>query len=760
MADQETIDAVRARRARKMASQPAPKAAPAGLRPTPADAPEKPSAVGSFFRGLGQGASFGFGDEAAGAWRASLEPLAARWHGVDPSFIPSAGEAYKQSRDDYRGVLEEDMKENPLATIGGNVAGGVAVPMGFGLKAATLGGQVLRGAAIGAGAGALQGAGDAPEMADIPESSLKGAAIGGAVGGALPLAAKGAGAVVRALPKARDAVVSGADKVVGAAEGSPMARAGAAAVSGGKSEGLVAAAKLAQKLRRKPAAPPAAPQVPGLQSLADDIGTPTGSPSGLDLEDVTRQIDELRGKPAPTEAPTVNLDEGDALERALMEVTPEKPLVDSSPASGDDIAEALAWEERKAAARMAPARPPSAEMATGQTKPMDLGEAARIARSEVGQEAGTGSMRAPKPPPKGLPEGVEKIGTWEKGGDPGRKTLPITAADPPATPSDRRPMVADPLERAQAGAFDLPPLAEPTTQQIRGRAPAPPERWEGWNAAAHDPDWTPPKQWEGIDPETLAPSFQGGKMREWWEVGPETKMGARNDFNRNVDPEATKEIRPGALDALKNLSRRGSGPDMEAGDLLTRAEKQADPFDSFFQQDFAQGPKLNDPQAYATIIAKAKASGMPREQARALAEKAGWPPEVMQWLGLGDAAPAPKPIRKKGGPEKPKPGMLRMAAGEFPVDESIEQGFVRASTAGAEEEAAFLEQQLRRLLRQRNLTAKDYAWAEKQRGRIDQIRGKKSRLLDYEVTPPVDGAAAAREEARQALARYKTKAPK
>jgi hypothetical protein len=41
------------------------------------------------------------------------------------------------------------------------------------------------------------------------------------------------------------------------------------------------------------------------------------------------------------------------------------------------------------------------------------------------------------------------------------------------------------------------------------------------------------------------------------------------------------------------------------------------------------------------------------------------------WQSKEPPAPAPKAIRKTAG-GKPKPGMLRMAAGEFPVDEAIE----------------------------------------------------------------------------------------
>jgi hypothetical protein len=652
----------------------------------------------------------------AGAWVGGrdVDPEFLKENLPDP-YTTGRNEAREQSAERIAKAPGYGMAGEVTGGILQGVAPGLRAigPVGKSIKA-----RAATGAAIGAGMAALSGAGRAEEMEDVPAAALDPVNLGlgaglGAAGGALfgklgdklraakPLAEEAPSVAPQGLqpklPRAaglRNKVADKADEFVKAADEHPFVRMGANAASAGVGapgapEAAIGAARLLRKIRPKA---PSGPSMPGVGSLADDVGSLT-SPSGLELQtpvrlpssarprgrnapDADAMLAELKAKMARggnlnSEAPTQQIDAGDimgeAFERPLLPKPPKPKGAGWLPTDDvdDEIADLMAGRGQNdpsvVAARdfakrfegadapqplperaprppaapegsaQAPAEPPPFQDVTSTVPRLDMGEVEQMLQ-DLRAEKGTGNIRAPKAPPKGL-------------------DFPEPA---PAAQESVRPMVADPLDRAQAGAFDLPPLAEPTTQQIRGRAPAPPppapERWEGWNAAAHDPDWTPPKQWEGIDPETLAPSFQGGKMREWWEVGPETKMGARNDFNRNMDPEATKEIRPGALDALKNLSRRGSGPDMEAGDLLTRAEKQTDPFDSFFQQDFAQGPKLNDPQAYATIIAKAKASGMPRERARALAEKAGWPPEVMQWLGLGEAAPAPKPIRKK----KPK----------------------------------------------------------------------------------------------------------
>jgi len=59
---------------------------------------------------------------------------------------------------------------------------------------------------IGAGLGGIIGAGEAQDIASIPGGALTGAAIGGGVGAALPVVAKGVGATARALqvPRLRD----------------------------------------------------------------------------------------------------------------------------------------------------------------------------------------------------------------------------------------------------------------------------------------------------------------------------------------------------------------------------------------------------------------------------------------------------------------------------------------------------------------------------------------------------------------------------
>lgn len=160
----------------------------------PAAAPEAPpSSGGNYGAGLtrmfAQGATFGFADEV----EAGLRAMAHRQPGEDFET------AYYRNRDTIRDGLDAFRKENPWTSAGMELAGGVLVPgLGtvgtvgrfIGGGASTLA-RVGRGALVGAGEGALYGAGVAEEAEDIPGSAVQGAALGGAVGSAVPAAAAG-----------------------------------------------------------------------------------------------------------------------------------------------------------------------------------------------------------------------------------------------------------------------------------------------------------------------------------------------------------------------------------------------------------------------------------------------------------------------------------------------------------------------------------------------------------------------------------------
>lgn len=635
-------DRIRARRAARMASQPAPTEAPQGFAPVPATAAppaakEKPGVAGSFFRGLGQGAMFGFQDEIVGGVRALTEPVRARLAGVDPSFIPSAGEAYRESRDDYRGVLAEDFEENPWATGGGMLAGGIAVPMGAGLKAATLGGKVLQGARIGAGFGALQGVGDAPEMGDTPESALKGAAMGGVVGGAFPAVAAGAGAIRRAVPKARDAVVAGADKVVDLAEQNPMGRVAVNVASAGMGapgapEAAIGVAKGLRKMgKAAPKAPPVEPfPMPG---AGDEDALAAAIRNAAGADDAARATQQIDPGQMISEAPIAS-----PVPEVTRQVAPEGW---GTPQQVDDeIAQALKRLERP---ETAPDRaalgefnrkfsgPGQGGITPREQLPTMPGVGGALPSRNVPKSAATtGSMRAPKAGPKGL-------------------EFPEAAPGPESV----RPMVGkpDPLEAAQASAFGLPPPQEPTTAQIRGRAPAPPVPQSPLPAV------------QGVSrPAPMDPAKFDAFMREQMLGGPGQRVG---DVIMPAPPQAGPSVGTKTFERDIGELLGAAGPDaqvwsesarlragMERGPpqpgtkraaqeaarkhLASNPKPPSDPWDEFYRADFASVKQLNTPDAYGQALQKAQMSGLPRERAAEYAKAAGWPPEVMRWAGLAD----------------------------------------------------------------------------------------------------------------------------
>ena len=138
-------------------------------------------------KGAGRGfldtATFGFSDEIAGAVRAAVPG------GLD----------YRQGRDQARASMDAAKQASPKAFLGGQIAGGLAtaaVPIGAAGRAASLGGAITKGAAVGAGSGALYGAGNAKEMENVPGDALVGGAVGGVVGGVVPGVVAGGKALV------------------------------------------------------------------------------------------------------------------------------------------------------------------------------------------------------------------------------------------------------------------------------------------------------------------------------------------------------------------------------------------------------------------------------------------------------------------------------------------------------------------------------------------------------------------------------------
>lgn len=143
------------------------------------------SKIESLLRGIGQGASFGFADEAT----AGLESLLSS---------KSYEDALAESRKAYKAAEEE----NPMTSFAGNILGGLAVPVPGaalatgGLKTASTGARILKATLPGAAVGAIGGLGtsEATDSADLAKDVATGAAGGAVISGAFSGLGKLAGA--------------------------------------------------------------------------------------------------------------------------------------------------------------------------------------------------------------------------------------------------------------------------------------------------------------------------------------------------------------------------------------------------------------------------------------------------------------------------------------------------------------------------------------------------------------------------------------
>jgi hypothetical protein len=150
------------------------------------------SGVAEAGRAVAQGATFGFADELEAALRTGS----------------ISGPEYERLRNQLRAQQGQFSQDFPSVKTPLELAGGIAVPFGA-LGAArnaktgtqsmlageTLGGQMARGLAVGAGTGALSGAGYA--TTDTGGEAVKGGVFGGALGATVPVALKGFGTVIR-----------------------------------------------------------------------------------------------------------------------------------------------------------------------------------------------------------------------------------------------------------------------------------------------------------------------------------------------------------------------------------------------------------------------------------------------------------------------------------------------------------------------------------------------------------------------------------
>ena len=138
-------------------------------------------------RAVGQGISFGFGDEAEAFARA----LYAKFIDGD-DFNTAYNETVKEIRDD----IKEFREDEPVLAYGSEIAGAIPSSIGAGAKLAQLGikglkNPVIQGAVYGAGAG------EGNPVERVPDALL-GGAVSGAVSKALPPITEGAKKLIKA----------------------------------------------------------------------------------------------------------------------------------------------------------------------------------------------------------------------------------------------------------------------------------------------------------------------------------------------------------------------------------------------------------------------------------------------------------------------------------------------------------------------------------------------------------------------------------
>lgn len=153
----------------------------------------------NFARGVGQGATFNFGDEYTGAVGALIE----KFKPANPDLGSRPDAAYTQTRDLEREANAHAQEQSKGEYFAGQVAGGVLTPGGGVVKGATKLATAGKTLASMAGAGALSGAGasEADSMEGVAKDAGTGAAIGAVAGPLLHGAAAGAGKVSGAVAK-------------------------------------------------------------------------------------------------------------------------------------------------------------------------------------------------------------------------------------------------------------------------------------------------------------------------------------------------------------------------------------------------------------------------------------------------------------------------------------------------------------------------------------------------------------------------------
>jgi hypothetical protein len=150
-------------------------------------------------RGVAQGFTANFGDEIRGLVEASganpddpasltklISGALKYWTGD-----AEAKKRYEEATKRERELNKTAEEQHPVASVGGNIAGAVLLPIGAAGQAATLPGRMAAGAGVGAALGGAAGVGEGVGAVDSISRGAVGAAAGGALGGVAPAAIEG-----------------------------------------------------------------------------------------------------------------------------------------------------------------------------------------------------------------------------------------------------------------------------------------------------------------------------------------------------------------------------------------------------------------------------------------------------------------------------------------------------------------------------------------------------------------------------------------
>lgn len=173
--------------------------------PAPASTPPAagPSQGEAAARGFAQGATLGFGDEVVGLAGAAGAALGGS--GVDPEFLRLYGpDGYTEARDEDRAANSAAGAAHPLTFMGSYLGGGLLPVLAAGAAAPGEFAGAAGAAELGAGLGAVAGAGDSLRLQDMPADAVKGGVLGGVLGPAL----HGAGQAIRLVPRVTSSLAS------------------------------------------------------------------------------------------------------------------------------------------------------------------------------------------------------------------------------------------------------------------------------------------------------------------------------------------------------------------------------------------------------------------------------------------------------------------------------------------------------------------------------------------------------------------------